>query len=137
MSVHRFLSPDWVRAAREVRAEFEDRLPPAPIPVRANVVVTDTPFEDGSIAAFIDTSEGALMLDLGQLDDAEISVEIDYETARRIFVVRDQAAAMEAFMTGRLVVDGDLTKLFALQNQQVDPVAEEIARRLESLTAPD
>ncbi len=137
VSVHRFLSPDWVEAARQIRAEFEDRLPPAPIPVKANVLVTETPFDDGLIKAFIDTSEGALVLDLGHLDDADISVEIDYATARRIFVGRDPSAAMEAFMTGRLIVDGDLTQLFALQTQQVDPVAEEIAQRLDSLTAPE
>jgi hypothetical protein len=41
---------------------------------------------------------------------------------------------MEAFMTGRLVVEGDFAKLLALQGHMVDPIAEEMANRLDELT---
>ena len=36
---------------------------------------------------------------------------------------------------GRVVVDGDMTKLLALQAQGADPQAEEIARRINDITA--
>lgn len=135
VSSYQFLSPEWVEAARRVRDEYQDRLPPPPLPVKANVVVTDAPFDSDTIAAYVDTSAGQLTLDLGHLDDAELSIRIEYAFARRLFVERDQAAAMEGFMSGRIVVEGDLTKVFALQSQQVDPVAEEIAARIDELTA--
>jgi hypothetical protein len=134
VSSYQFLSPEWIDAAKRIRDEYEDRLPAAVVEIRANVVVTEAPFGDGSVIAYIDTSAGALMLDLGALDDAELTVRIDYATARRIFVGRDQSAAMEAFITGRLVVEGDFSKLLALQGQAIDPVAEEIATRLDELT---
>lgn len=134
MNRHHFLSPEWVEAARQIRDEYHDRLPPAPVAVRANVTVTDAPFADQSIAAYLDTSQGTLMLDLGSIEDPELHIRIDYATARRLFVTRDQGAAMEAFMTGRLVVEGDFAKLMALQGQPLDPVAEEIAARLNELT---
>jgi hypothetical protein len=137
VSTYPFLSPEWVEAAKAVRDEYAERLPPPPLPMKANVVVTQAPFGSDTIAAFVDTSAGQLTLDLGHLDDAELTIRIEYAVAKRLFVERDQAAAMEGFMTGRIVVEGDLTKVMALQAQQVDPVAEEVAARIDELTASD
>ena len=137
MSTYPFLSPEWVAAARQVRDEYAARLPPPPVPMRANVVITEAPFERSTITAYIDTSDGQLMLDVGELDDPELTIEVDYEVARALFVERDQSAAMEAFFSGRIVVDGDLTKVLALQAQQADPVADEMAARIDALTARD
>lgn len=134
MSKHDFLSPEWVDAARQVRDEYADRLPAMPVPVRANVTVTDAPFADAPIEAFIDTTSGSLTLDLGHLDQPELTIRLDYATARRIFVERDPGAAMEAFLSGRIVVEGDLAKMMALQTQAPDPVAEEFATRIADLT---
>lgn len=137
MSTYPFLSPEWVAAARQVRDEYAARLPPPPVPMRANVVITEAPFERSTITAYIDTSDGQLMLDVGELDDPELTIKVDYEVARALFVERDQSAAMEAFFSGRIVVDGDLTKVLALQAQQADPVADEMAARIDALTARD
>ena len=137
MSTYPFLSPEWVAAARQVRDEYAARLPPPPVPMRANVVITEAPFERSTITAYIDTSDGQLMLDVGELDDPELTIKVDYEVARALFVERDQSAAMDAFFSGRIVVDGDLTKVLALQAQQADPVADEMAARIDALTARD
>ena len=134
MSSYHFLSPEWIEAARRVRDEYADRLPAAPLSIRANVVVTEAPFDGGPVRAYVDTSSGALTLDLGALDQPELTIKIDYVTARRIFVDRDQNAAMEAFFSGRIVVEGDITKVLALQGQTADPVAEEIADRIADFT---
>lgn len=134
MSTFHFLSPEWVAAARRIRDEYEDRLPTPPVAIRANVHVTEAPFDESSVLAYVDTSDGALILELGALDDVDLTIRIDYTTAHRLFVDRDQNAAMEAFITGRLVVEGDFTKLLALQGQTVDPIAEEIAIRLSDVT---
>ena len=134
VSSYHFLSPEWVDAARRIRDEYSDRIPPPPVAIRANVIITDPPFADDVITAFVDTTEGALILDLGAIENAELVIRLDYTTAKRIFVSRDQGAAMEAFMTGRLVVEGDFAKVMALQSQSLDPLAEEIAARLSELT---
>lgn len=131
-----FLSPEWIEAARQVRDEFADRLPAVAVPIRANVTVTDAPFGDEPIDAFIDTSSGTLSLDLGHLDRPELTIRIDYATARRIFVDRDQSAAMDAFFSGRIVVDGDIAKVLALQSQPADAAADELASRIAAITRP-
>jgi hypothetical protein len=90
VSTFPFLSPEWVEAAKAIRDEYEDRLPAPPVAVRANVVVTEAPFDEGVVAAYVDTSAGSLTLELGEIDRPELTIKIDYVTAHRIFVSRDQ-----------------------------------------------
>jgi putative sterol carrier protein len=135
MPAYPFLSPEWTEAAHEVRAEFAGRAAAAAaVPVRMNLVVNEVPFGDGSLDAHIDTSSGELVLDTGHLDPADLKVTIDYETAKAILVDGNPSAGMQAFMAGRIKVEGDMTKLLALQGAPSDPVAIEIAERVREIT---
>ena len=40
---------------------------------------------------------------------------MDAETLRKVFLEFDMAAAMQAFMTGKIKVQGDMSQLMALQ----------------------
>lgn len=135
MGSYEFLTPEWVAAATEIRDEYRGRVTPPAVPIRANLIVTEAPFSGEPIRAFIDTSDGELIVEMGVLDAPDLTVTVDYATARKLFVEADQHAAMEAFLGGRVVVDGDITKLLALQSQGTDPLAEEIARRVDAITA--
>ncbi|MGY6499348.1 MAG: hypothetical protein ACXIVQ_00415 [Acidimicrobiales bacterium] len=135
MTTYVFLSPEWVEAARRIRDDHAADLPAPPVAVRMNVIVTEAPFDDPTLRAHVDTSGGEMVLDMGHLDDVTLTVTVDYATARRIFVDQDQAAAMEAFMTGRIVVDGDLTQMLALQGQQIHPSAVVVAEKISEITA--
>ncbi|HYZ92254.1 MAG TPA: SCP2 sterol-binding domain-containing protein, partial [Actinomycetota bacterium] len=118
-----------------IREELKDKATTTPPPLRMNQVVTDVPFGDGTIEAHTDTTSGELVMDLGHIEGAEVTVTLPYATARAILVDADQQAAMQAFMTGQIKVEGDLTKLMALQTAQVDPVALEAAVRIQEITA--
>jgi putative sterol carrier protein len=57
-----------------------------------------------------------------------------------MFVQGDQAAAMQAFMSGQIKVEGDMTKLMAMQSQQPaagGPSQAEIQAKLQAITAED
>ncbi|MCC6434823.1 MAG: SCP2 sterol-binding domain-containing protein [Acidimicrobiales bacterium] len=99
-----------------------------------NQVITDVP--DGTIEAHLDTSSGRTQLELGHLTDPDLTVTTDYATARAIFVLQDAAAAMQAFMSGKIRVEGDMGKLMLLQAQamQPDPLAAEVAERVKAIT---
>jgi hypothetical protein len=135
MTTYEFLSDEWVAAASAIRDEFADRLAPPPAALRVNLVVTDAPFADEAVRAYIDTSNGETMAELGVLDDPDLTLTVEHATARKVFLGKDPATALEAYMSGRIVVDGDMTKLFALQAQSVDPVAAEMADRIAAITA--
>lgn len=135
-----FLSEKWIVAARKIRDEFSADAPAAPS-VTMNLIVTEVPFDEPTMHAHVDSRSGTLDLDEGHLDQAEVTVSADYHTVKSLLVDQDAAAAMSAFLNGKIRVQGDLGKLLALQAQagSVDPAArtaaEQIAARVKAITA--
>ena len=135
MLPHPFLSDEWMTAARAIYDENADDAPEFPHRVRINLVATGVPFGEGRIKAFIDTSDGQLRMDLGELDRPDTTVTTDYDTARLAFVVQDQQAVMQAFLGGRIKIQGDMTKLLLLQAVAPDGRARSVAALLKDITA--
>ena len=53
-----------------------------------------------------------------------------------LFVDRDPAAGMQAFMAGKIVVQGDMMKIMALQTAMPnDEVSQKIAEELRTITS--
>ena len=129
-----FLTEEWITAARAIREEHADVAPTPTHTVRMNQVITEVPFGDGSIHAHMDTSEGELRMDLGHLDEPDLTVTIDYVTAKAILVEGDPQAGMQAFMSGRIAVVGDVTKLMAMQAGPIDPAAATVAEKIQAIT---
>lgn len=138
MAKYAFLSDEWVSEAHKIRAEYQDRAPKVPIPVKMNLIVKDVPFGDGPVQAHLDTTSGELDLDVDHLEGPDLTMTVDYPTARAILVDGDPQAVMTAFMGGRIKVDGDITKLLALQSAGIvggaDPLGSEIAERINAIT---
>ena len=110
----------WTRPAR-IRAEYEGKTPPIPHSVRMNLVVTAVPFSDEDILAHMDTSGGELVLDTGHLEEQDLKVTVDYDTAKAILIEGNPQAGMQAFMAGKVRVEGDMAKLMALQATPAAP----------------
>ncbi len=100
-----------------------------------NQVITDAPFTDDEIKVFMDTSDGELNLDLGELDSPDLTVTVDWATAKAIFVDQNPQAGMQAFMAGKVKVQGDMTKLMAMQQSAPDPNAQAMADKIKEMTA--
>lgn len=115
--MYAFLSEEWIEAARAIRERYaEGHTPPeSVISVRINQIITDVPFDDGVVLAYIDTSSGDLALELGELDAPDAVITTDYEVAKSMIVNPDPALLMQAFLEGRIKVQGDMTRLLALQ----------------------
>jgi hypothetical protein len=139
VSPYPFLSDEWIAEARRIRAEFRGRAPEIAVTVRMNQIIHDVPFGEGTINAYVDTSSGTLEMDTGHLESPDLTLTIGYDTAKAILVDGDVQAAMQAFLGGRVKVDGDITKLLALQSAglggNVNPEALELATRLRAITA--
>lgn len=138
MAQYQFLSDEWLAEARKIRAEFHDKTPRVPVSVRMNQIIQDVPFGDGVIHAHVDTSSGDLEMETGHLEAPDLTVTLGYDTAKAILVDGDAQAAMQAFLGGRIKVDGDITKMLALQSASAggaaDPMAVEMAKRLQEIT---
>lgn len=133
---HLFLSDEWITAAREIRERHQHRVPEIQVTLRMNVVATQVPFGEGTVHAHIDTSNGGLAMDLGPLDAPDVTVTTDWETARKLFVDQDPAATMQAFMSGKVKIEGDITKVMALQmSVPQDTDTADVAEEIRAITA--
>ena len=131
-----FLSEQWMTEAKAIRAKYEGKTGKVTASVRVNQVITDVPFGDGTINSFIDTSSGDMVMDLGSLDSPDVTVTTDYATAKKLFVDQDAAAAMQAFMGGKVKVQGDMMKMMALQTAMpTDEASQAIAAEIKAITA--
>ena len=126
-----FLSDEWVEAARKIREEAAAPTA-APQPVKMNLTITEVPFGDGSVDAHMDTTSGELQLDTGHLEGADVTATLDYETAKAMMVDANPQAAMQAFMAGKIKLQGDMTKAMALQSGPADP---ELTKKIQEITA--
>jgi hypothetical protein len=133
-----FLSEEWMAAAREVRRRYEGDLPEVTIEVRVNQIITEVPFGDGVVHAYVDTSHGSLELELGELDEPDAVLMVDYETAKAMIVERDPSIVMQSLMEGRIKVQGDLMKIMAMQADAVGAgdarLAEQVADEIRAIT---
>ena len=134
MPKYAFLSPEWIEAARAVQNEHATSVEPPALAVRMNLVVEDVPFGEPTLDAHLDTSSGAVELDLGHLGAADVKVSLDYPTAKRIIVDGDGQAAMQAFVGGRISVEGDITKLLAFQSTPASGPAMAAAEQIRAFT---
>jgi hypothetical protein len=134
MATYPFLSDEWVAEARKIREEFDGKGGTVPHQLRMNLVITDVPFASGAIDAHMDSSEGSLKLDLGHIEPVDLKVTLDYGTAKSILVEGNPQAGMQAFMAGKVKVEGDMAKLMAMQATPPDASAQEVAARLRAIT---
>ena len=136
-----FLSDEWIAEARKIRAEMADPANPAaaaPASVRMNQVITEVPFGDGRLDAHLDTSSGALEMETGHLDEPDVTVTLDYATAKAIFVDGTLEAGMKAFMDGKVRVQGDMAKLISALQQLAPPdpgAVDQAQARIRDITA--
>jgi hypothetical protein len=126
-----FLSDDWFRAVEGARQDFDDLVaPPGAEDLSIDLRIVDAP--DGTIRVAL--APGPTGLELQQAAvDAPTIVTMPYAVARAFFVDADFSAAMEAFVGGQILVEGDLATLMALQGP-VSSRHQELQARIKALT---
>ncbi len=134
MATYQFLSDEWLDEARSIRAEYDGKGATIDQSIRMNLVIGTVPFGEGTVDAHVDTSSGELVLDTGHIDPVDLTVTLDYDVAKAILVEGNPQAGIQAFMSGKIRVEGDIAKLMALQTMTPDPSAVEIGSRIMAMT---
>jgi putative sterol carrier protein len=112
VATYPFLSDDWFTEVEKLVAEHGNDAPGADMMM--NLTVTETPFgEDRDL--HLGAKSGKAEWGQGHTDAADVTLTVDYPTAKEIFVSGNQQAGMQAFMAGKVKVQGDMTKLMAAQ----------------------
>jgi SCP-2 sterol transfer family protein len=113
VATHPFLSDDWFAVVDQL-VEQHGADTPNHMDIVINLTVTGTPF-GAERSLHIGAQQGRGHWGIGHLPNADVSLTTDYETARSVFVSNDPQAATQAFFGGKVVIQGDLAKLMAVQ----------------------
>ncbi len=128
--MHEFLSEPWFEAVEALR----DEAPEPPDTMKdlvLNVVVT------GGAQGETEVHLANGQFQRGLAEGASTKITVPYDVAREIFVEGNFSVAMQAFMGGKIKVEGDMSKIMALQAGAASPSPEQAAFqvRLKELTA--
>ena len=126
---HKFLSEAWFTEIESLR----DEAPPPGAGVAdlvLNIVVTGAP--DGDVEVQLNKGQ----FERGHAADAPTKITVPYDVAKDIFINGNQAAGMQAFMAGQIKVEGDMTRLMAMQSSGGTPTPEQKAfqEKLQAIT---
>lgn len=128
---HPFLSDEWFTAAKAIREEAGAIGPPGGNEITLNVTVVEGPMGDTEMHL----ANG--QFDRGHVENAPTKAIVPYEVARQMFVDGNPQAAMQAFMAGQLRIEGDISKIMAVQGAAMSPSADQLKlqERLREITA--
>jgi len=108
-----FLSDEWFEVVEKL-VEEHGADAPAHQNVLVNLTITGTPFGEER-HMHMGARDGRGHWGIGHKDDADVTLTTDYETAKEVFVSGNPQAGMQAFMAGKVKVQGDMTKLMMAQ----------------------
>ncbi len=124
----KFLSEAWMTELEKLR----DEAPAAAGPMGdliLNITVTGGP--EGDVQAHVNKGQ----FERGHNSEAPTGITVPYDVAKDIFVNGNQAAGMQAFMAGQIKVEGDMTKLMALQAGGAStPEQAEFQKKMQAIT---
>src|SRR4029450_8758784 len=106
---HVFLSDDWFDAVEGLR----DEQPEAPAALKdlvINIVVAGGPDGDREIHM------AGGQFERGLADGAPTKLTAPFDVAKSLFIDGNQQAGMQAFMSGQIKVEGDMSRLMAMQD---------------------
>ena len=132
MAKHTFLSDDWFDAVEKLVAEQPPDTSGPHNDIVVNLIVTGAP--NGDCEFHMGSKDGKGGFGRNHEDAADVTLTTDYDTAKEVFVSGNPQAGMQAFMAGKVKVQGDMTKLMAAQagggagntelNQQIQDLTE-------------
>lgn len=124
--MYSFLSDDWFAQVATLNESAGDlNVPPSlQETFNASLIGDDTislHLKDGKIHK-------------GLSSEAVASISIDKDTLAELIAGKDMNVAMEAFMTGKLRIDGDMSKVMGLQSARPTPEQKALYKQILAIT---
>lgn len=125
-----FLSDEWFAEVSRLTAEAGNlNVPPALASTVLNVTATNAP------GGTVDMSLNGGNFEKGHNPNAPTKLTLPADLLRKIFLEGDSAAGMQGFMSGQIKVEGDMSKLMALQTARPSAEQKELFKKVLALTA--
>lgn len=125
-----FLSPEWFSKVSELTAAAGDLNVPAGLAnLVLNVTVNDAP------GGKVDLAINGGKFEQGHNASAPTKLILSADLLRRIFLEGDASAGMQGFMTGQLKVEGDMSKIMAMQSARPSEQMKSLFKQVLEATA--
>lgn len=123
-----FLTDEWFNEVDRLTTEAGDlNLPPTFANMKLNLNISDT--ANGDVQAYL--ADGVLKK--GQTD-TDTTIKIDEETLKKIAIQGDINEAMQAFMSGKIRIEGDMSQVMALQSAKPSAEQKELFKKIYAMT---
>lgn len=124
-----FLTDEWFNKVSELTTSVGDlNLPPALASLALNMNVTNTDGKNVELAL----DSGKILKGLSP--NAKTTLQLDADTLRKVFLEFDMAVATQAFMSGKIKVQGDMSQLMALQTARPSQEQKDLFARILAAT---
>lgn len=124
-----FLSDEWFAKVAELEAAAGNLNVPASLASLAlNLTVT------GSAAGNVEMCLNGGKFEKGHNGAAPTKLTLPVDLARRIFLENDQSAGMQGFMSGQIRVEGDMSKLMAMQSARPSEEQKALIKQILAVT---
>lgn len=125
----KFLSQEWFNQVDKLTQEAGDlNLPPAIKNLSLNLNVAG--LEDQPVSASFHNGT----IHQGSQDGALTTLSLDAETLKAVFLERDMNRAMQAFMDGKIRVEGDMGQLMSIQTASPSPEQKQLFKNILAVT---
>jgi hypothetical protein len=105
---HQFLSDSWFDEVERLRDAADIPVPDVIKDLVINVEIDGGP--DGQVTAHMKAGR----FEKGLAEGAPTKLKIPFDIARKMVLEGDQNAATQAFMSGQIQVEGDMSKIMAM-----------------------
>jgi hypothetical protein len=125
----KFLSDEWFAKVKELTEDAGELNIPGPLKdltINLNVTLPDNSIKNVHLAGG--------QFAQGTKAGAPVTVSVPADVAKKIFIDMDQQAGMQAFMSGQMRVEGDVTKLMVLQTVQPSPDLKDLLEDVKDIT---
>ena len=107
----KYLSDEWFAKIEELADEVNLEIPAGMADMKLNMTVTS---DEGDYELCMNGGK----IEKGHLPEASTKIIVPYDLAKKMFVDQDQQAGMQAFMSGKIKIEGDMSKMMAMQSIQ-------------------
>lgn len=126
----KFLSDEWFAKVEELKAAAGAvEVPPALADLVINITVAGTEWGNR------DMSLKGGSIEKGHAAGAPTKMTLPADLARRLFIENDQSAGMQGFMSGQIKIEGDMSKLMAMQTAQPSAGQKALQKQILEATA--
>ena len=128
MSKMDFLSDEWFNKVLELKSAMGDM----EIPAQLKTLVLNVTVQDGD--KNIDMCMNAGNIQKGHVAGAPTKMTLPKDLALRLFIENDKSAGMQGFMAGKIKIEGDMSKMMAMQSVQPTAQQEDLRKKIVEIT---